>query len=94
MRIAHVSIGALPAVFSEFGGAIQCEVGDSLVSRSAVGNDVLVLSPAAARSSQDVDGVEVVYSRCRAPQSWAHIELSRRVSSVACRRRNGGVWAM
>ena len=89
MRIAHVSIGALPAVFSEFGGAIQCEVGDSLVSRSAVGNDVLVLSPAAARGSQDVDGVEVVYLRCRAPQSWAHIGCPR-ISSVASPNERSG----
>ena len=87
MRIAHVSIGALPAVFSEYGGAIQREVGELAREQVRRGHDVLVLSPAAARGSQDVDGVEVVYLRCRAPQPWAHIEFQLRALLTLLRRR-------
>ena len=53
MRIAHVSIGALPAVFSEFGGAIQRRVGELAREQVRRGHEVLVLSPAAKRGSQD-----------------------------------------
>ena len=87
MRIAHISIGALPAVFSEYGGAIQRDVGELAREQVRRGHDVLVVSPAGARGSQDVDGVEVVYLRCRAPQPWAHIEFQLRALLTLLKRR-------
>jgi glycosyltransferase involved in cell wall biosynthesis len=87
MRIAHVSIGTLPAVFSEFGGAIQREVRELAREQVRRGHEVLVLSPAAEQSSWDVDGVEVVYLRCRAPRPWAHIEYQLRALLTLLRRR-------
>jgi glycosyltransferase involved in cell wall biosynthesis len=87
MRIAHVSVGALPAVFSEVGGAIQRRVGELAREQARRGHEVLVLSPGAKEASRDVDGVTVLYLRCRTPQPWMHIEFQLRVLIALLRLR-------
>jgi glycosyltransferase involved in cell wall biosynthesis len=87
MRIAHVSVGALPAVFSEFGGAIQRRVGELAREQVRRGHDVVVLSPGAEWCTRNVDGVEVWYLRCRTPAPFAHIEFQLRVLITLMRRR-------
>jgi glycosyltransferase involved in cell wall biosynthesis len=82
-----VSIGTLPAVFSEFGGAIQRRVGELAREQVRRGHEVLVLSPGAKRDSRNVDGVNVLYLRCLTPKPWAHIEFQLRALIALLRRR-------
>jgi glycosyltransferase involved in cell wall biosynthesis len=87
MQIAHVSIGALPPVYSEFGGAIQRRVGELAREQVRRGHEVLVLSPGAEQGSRNVDGVDARYLRCWTPQPLAHIEFQLRALVTLLRRR-------
>ena len=46
-----------------------------------------MLSPGAEGGCGNVDGVEIVYLRCRAPQPWAYIEFQLRALLTLLRRR-------
>jgi glycosyltransferase involved in cell wall biosynthesis len=81
MRIAHVSIGSLPPVFSASGGAIQRWVGELAAEQARRGHSVVVVSPGPSTRSATVNGVHVKYIRCRFNQPWAHIEFQVRALS-------------
>jgi glycosyltransferase involved in cell wall biosynthesis len=79
MRVVHVSIGALPPVFTDLGGAIQRRVGELARAQAQRGHEVVVFSPGHERSSTQVDGVAVEYVPLRLPSPWSRLEYQARV---------------
>src|SRR6266480_3388169 len=88
MDLVHVSIGALPPVFSDYGGAIQRRVAELAREQVRRGHSVEVFSPASKDGVARVDGVDVTYVQCRLGQPWARFEYQLRVlHRLATRRR-------
>src|SRR6266508_4282623 len=81
MRIAHLSIGSLPPVFSAFGGAVQRWVAELACEQVRRGHSVTVFSPGLTNASTRVKGVNLTHVRCRVSQPWAHIEFQLRALS-------------
>jgi glycosyltransferase involved in cell wall biosynthesis len=79
MRIVHVSVGALPPVFSSHGGAIQRRVAELAREQVRRGHVVDVFSPALRDGARHVEGISVTYVQCRLRQPWAHFEYQLRV---------------
>ena len=89
MRIAHVSVGSLPPVFSNFGGAIQRRVAELASEQARRGHEVTVFSPGERPGSEDRDGVSVRYVRTRIGTPLAHLEYQLRVLTVLASERGG-----
>ncbi len=88
MRIIHLSIGAPPPPFTTGGGAVQRRVAELAREQVRRGHDVMVIAPAKERGEQRIDGVQLHYVACRAPQPWAHIEFQARALAFATQPRH------
>lgn len=78
----HVSIGAFPEVFAQYGGAIQRRVAALAQAQARLGHDVSVYSPGPDRRETSVGGVRVHYVPCRLRGRWMHFEYQLRVVSA------------
>jgi glycosyltransferase involved in cell wall biosynthesis len=87
MKVAHVSTGSLPEVFSPLGGAIQRRVAELGMEQVRRGHEVEVFSPGVSSRRATSGGVDTHYVRCRSPQPWAQIEFQVRVAAKLQRRR-------
>lgn len=86
MRIAHVSVGALPAVFSDGGGAVQRRVAELAVAQAAGGHDVTILSPGSEPLDGEPRGVQTRFLPCRADgpsMHWEFLLRARRALGAA-----------
>ncbi len=81
MKIVHVSVGSLPAVFTAHGGAIQRRVGELARAQQRRGHEVVVVSPGERRGSITVDGIPVRLVACRTRGPIGHLEYQLRVVS-------------
>lgn len=80
MRLIHVSVGNLPEVFSQDGGAIQRRVAELAVEQSRRGHSVHVFSPGVRSRSDSVHGVTVDYIPVRASGVAGRIEYQIRAA--------------
>ena len=78
MRILHVSIGALPPVFSDAGGAVQRRVAELALAQRAMGHDVTVLSPTRRRNDSTTATVTTQYLRCHSAGSAMRVDMPLR----------------
>ena len=79
MRIVHVSVAYMPAVFrADRGGAIQRRIAETAREQVRRGHEVTVYSPGPARETREIDGVIVHYLPCRTSWPVRHIEFVTR----------------
>jgi glycosyltransferase involved in cell wall biosynthesis len=74
MKIVHIGLGTLPAVFSPFGGAIQRRIAELAQAQARLGQEVTVFSPGRERASTTIDGVTVRLLPCHSRPPWVHLE--------------------
>lgn len=86
MDIVHVSIGALPRVFTTQGGAIQRRVAELALAQARAGHRVTVYSPAERAGTREVEGIRVHDVRLRLPHPPAYLEYQVRVTADMRRR--------
>lgn len=82
MRITHVSVGALPPVFSDGGGAVQRRVGELATAQAAAGNDVTVVSPGPAPPAFERQSVRPRFVGCWVDGPLMHLEFLLRARRV------------
>lgn len=87
MRVVHVGLGAGPAVFSRFGGAIQRRIAEVALAQARLQYDVTVFSPSTEFGTRHIDGVTVRDVRCHTRPPWVHLEYQARVVAEMMRRR-------
>ncbi len=87
MDIAHVSIGALPSVFTPRGGAIQRRVAELAITQTRRGHNVIVFSPSERAGVREVAGIEVNDVRCALPTPASYLEYQTRIVAHLLRRR-------
>jgi glycosyltransferase involved in cell wall biosynthesis len=82
MRIVHVSIGVLPPVFTDSGGAIQRRVRALAAEQARRGHDVHVVSPGEQDGGDRVGRVGVTYLRTRLRRPLAELEFQVRTAGA------------
>lgn len=87
MHLVHVSIGALPPVFSNYGGAIQRRVGELALTQARQGHQVTVFSPGSAAAVESRDGVTVRYVKTRLPAPLSYLAYQARVVTTLRRQQ-------
>jgi glycosyltransferase involved in cell wall biosynthesis len=85
MRIAHVSVGALPRVFSDGGGAVQRRIAELASAQVSAGHEVTVISPDVESHREVRAGVQCRYVRCRSTGKPMHIEFLLRARAELAR---------
>ena len=88
MHVVHISVGSLPAVFTQWGGAIQRRVGELATAQARRGHTVTVFSPNRTSFSTDVNDVHMHYLACRVPGPASHIEYQAKAVGSLLRERD------
>jgi glycosyltransferase involved in cell wall biosynthesis len=88
VKIVQISVGALPPVFDDWGGAIQRRVGAISEALAALDHEVHVVSPGRRDEFATRGGLSVRYIATRLPSPWNRAEFVARAMRHV-RRING-----